>query len=355
MIGVDRPADAVPEVASTPAVTVVVVVYGDEPVLPDCLDAILASTGVDVELVVVENGGSEATIAEYEARGRVRVVRPGRNSGFAEGCNLGVQAGSSPFVALVNPDAVVASDALHHLIAVASREDVGIATASVRLADRPELLNSAGTELTFLGLSWAGHFEEPAAAFTDERFVAAASGAGMVCTRTHWEALGGLVDEFFAYFEDAEFSIRTWQHDRSVVYVPAAVITHRYEFSRNPEKFFLLERNRLVTTLTCFDARHLAVIAPLLLVMELALFALAAKDGWASQKVRALRWMVGHRRWVRSRRRAVQASRIVTPPAFYDLLSSSLTPGNLRDVHPPRWVGALTTGYWMIARRVAGL
>jgi len=338
-----------------PRVTVVVVVYGDEPVLPDCLDAIAGSVGVTTEIVLVENGGSEDVIAEYEQRDDVAVVRPGRNTGFAEGCNLGARAGTAPFVALVNPDAVVAPDALAALVAVADRPEVGIATASIRLADRPELLNSAGTELTFLGLSWAGHFEEPAASFDDEMLVAAASGAGMVCTRAHWESLDGLVDEFFAYFEDAEFSIRTWQRDLHVVYVPSAVITHRYEFSRNTGKFFLLERNRLVTTLTCFESRHLTVIAPLLVVMELALLALAAKDGWLSEKLRAHRWLLSKRRWICERRALVQSQRVATPRAFVDLLSTSLTPGNLRDVHPPRWVERVVAGYWMVARRIARL
>lgn len=338
-----------------PRVTVVVVVYGDEPVLPSCLEAIEGSKGVDPEIIVVENGGSEAIIAEFERRGEVTVVRPGRNSGFAEGCNLGVRAGSAPFVALVNPDAVVAPDALALLVEMAARPGVGIATASIRLADRPDLLNSAGTELTFLGLSWAGHFEEPAADQDLEMLVAAASGAGMACTRAHWEALDGLVDEFFAYFEDAEFSIRTWHCGLSVVYVPGAVITHRYEFSRNPGKFFLLERNRLVTTLTCFEGRHLAVIAPLLAAMEIGLLALAAKDGWLREKLRAHRWLIANRRWIRRRRALVQSQCTETPAAFVDLLSTSLAPGNLRDVHPPRWVEQFVTGYWMIARHLARL
>lgn len=338
-----------------PDVTVVVVVFGEEPQLVPCIEAIRASVGVRTEIVMVENGGSEPVIAALEAQGDITVVRPFRNTGFAEGCNLGVAAGSADYVALINPDAVVDPDAIANLVAVAARPGVGIATASVRLADRPELLNSAGTEITFMGLSWAGHFEEPAAGFPSEFTVAAASGAGMVCERTLWNDLGGLVDDYFAYFEDAEFSIRTWQRGLDVTYVPGAIVVHHYRFSKNTGKFFLLERNRIATAFTCFETRHLVAIAPLFVVMELALIALAVRGGWIKEKMRAYWWLMRHLGWLRSRRSQVQRERSASMRPFYDLLSTSLTPGNLPDVHQPRIVERSVAMYWHVVRRLARL
>ena len=42
--------------AELPGVGVVMLAYGDEPVLDRAIDAVLASKGVDVSLVVVDNG-----------------------------------------------------------------------------------------------------------------------------------------------------------------------------------------------------------------------------------------------------------------------------------------------------------
>ncbi|MFM8861723.1 MAG: glycosyltransferase [Acidimicrobiia bacterium] len=259
-------------------VTVVVVVFGDEPWLERSIDAILGSVDVDVELVLVENGGSESVIAGAAADARVRVVRPGHNSGFAMGCDLGVAAGTAPLVALVNPDAIVEPDALRALCATASSPGIGLATASIRLADRPDRLNCAGNLVTVTGISWADHFGELADRFPEQFDVVGASGAGLAIRRSLWDDLGGFNESFFAYWEDTELSIRAIQRGWRVVYEPDAVIVHRYSFSRNPSKFFLLERNRSVTALTCFSTRHLMAIAPLSAVIEIGLLVMAVRQ-----------------------------------------------------------------------------
>lgn len=338
-----------------PDVSVVIVVYGDEPWLERSITAALDSHGVTTEVVLVENGGSEEVIARFEPHERVVVRRPGRNTGFAEGCNIGVAAASAPFVALINPDAVVEPTALAQLRAVADRPGVGIATASLRLASAPDRMNSAGNEVSFLGLSWAGHFDEPAEDFADEFEVISASGASMMCRRDLWNTLGGLPASFFAYYEDTEFSLRVWQAGLSIVFVPGAVVVHRYEFSRNAEKFFLLERNRLVTTLTCFESRHLVAILPLLVLMELALVALAAKDGWLPQKLQAYRSVFEDRRLIRERRHAVMSARIAPGHRLIELFTTHLRPGNMPDAHPPQFVQRLLAAYWRAARALLRL
>lgn len=335
-----------------PQVSVVIVVFGEEPWLERSITAVLRSSGVSTEVVLVENGGSESTIERFESDHRVVVVRPGRNTGFAEGCNLGVAASSAPFIALINPDAVVEPGAIGALLEVAARPGVGVATASLRLASEPDHMNSAGNEVNFLGLSWAGHFDEPASSFPTEFEVISASGASMMCRRELWDRLGGLPSSFFAYYEDTEFSLRVWQQDLSIVFVPDAIVIHRYEFSRNPEKFFLLERNRLITTLTCFDRRHLMAVLPLLAIMEIGLLAMAAKGGWFRQKLRAYRAVVADRSTLRERRREVMQARIADPHRLLELFTVHLQPGNMPDAHPPEFIQRLLSLYWNIARRL---
>ena len=334
-----------------PAVTVVVVVFGEEPWLERCVRSLLESRDVKSDVVLVENGGSESVIADLEQSDRVTVVRPGRNTGFAEGCNIGVAHSRGSLVALINPDAIVEPDALKVLCDVAMQADVGIATGSIRLADRPDALNAAGTVITITGLSWSGHFGEPAEAVPTPGDVAGASGAGLVLRRSLWEEFGGFNEQFFAYYEDAELSIRAHRRGLKVMYVPEAIITHRYEFSRNSAKFFLLERNRAVTTLTCFSRRHLVAITPLLVPMELGLVALSIRHGWFSEKMRSYWWILRHLREIRARRELVQSLASAPESEFLDLLSTSLSPGNLTEVHPPKIVEKILDVYWSRARR----
>src|SRR4051794_27968522 len=153
------------------------VAYGAEDWLERAVDAALASIGIDVDVVVVDNGCTDGGVERVSHRDRVTVVSPMENLGFAGGCNLGVRHARGETIALVNTDAIVERNALSALERVARREDVGIATASLRLADAPDSLNSAGNPVHFTGFSWSGCFNELASAHADERDAFAASGA----------------------------------------------------------------------------------------------------------------------------------------------------------------------------------
>jgi GT2 family glycosyltransferase len=335
---------------ATPRVDVVVVAYGPEEWLERCVVAALASEGVDASVVLVDNGGTEGEVDRLEQLDGVTVVRPGANVGFATGCNLGVLASSAPYVALINPDAIADPHAIAELVKVASALDVGIATASVRLAEHPDLLNSGGNMVHYLGMSWSGSFNEPAADHPEQRPAAAASGCALACRRERWEALGGFCDEFFAYYEDADLSLRSWQRGWKVVYVPTAIVVHRYEFSRNPLKFKLLEKNRVIMMVSCFSARQLVLTAPLLIGLELGTLALGAKEGWLREKLASYAWLLRHLGWLARRRKAVQAARTAPHRDLASLFSAELDPANLDLPAVLGPINKVLVLYWRLVR-----
>jgi GT2 family glycosyltransferase len=336
----------------TPRVSAVVLAYGPEPMLVDCVEALLASRGVDCDVVLVDNGCTTDAVEQLGDRAGVTVLRPGHNTGFAGGCNLGADHATAPVLALVNGDAIVRPDALAVLAAALDDRAVGLVTGSVRLLDRPEVVNAAGNPLHFLGLSWAGGLGDPATQHQAARDVASASGAAMACRRETWQALGGFWEEMFAYCEDAELSLRCWQRGWAVRYVPEAFVLHRYEFSRNPLKLYLLERNRLVMLLTCYEARTLALLALPLVALEVALLAVALRQGWWREKVRGWSWLLRHGRVLRERRREVQSARRRGDAALAALLEGRFAPGEELGLHPPPILDRAAAAYWALVRRL---
>lgn len=333
-------------------VSAVVLAYLEEPWLAECIDSLLSSRGVDAEVVLVDNGCTDGAVDRLSQRDRLKVIRPGRNLGFAGGCNFGASHASGEVIAFVNSDAIVDPDALARLAEVAARPGVGLATASIRLADDPEVLNTAGNPLHFLGVGWSGGFGEPADAYKEEREVAGASGAGMAVRREVWERLGGFEDRFFAYHEDADLSLRCWQQGLKVMFVPEAVVFHHYEFSRNPGKFYLLERNRLILLFTLFEARTLVAITPPLLIYEIATLVAATIQGWWREKIGAWWSMVSDRKWIGERRRRLQRERRVPDRAIAYRLEGRLRPGNYSlpaFLRPFDWLFA---AYWSMVRRI---
>jgi len=335
---------------SAPRVTAVVLAYGAEPWLAQAVRAVLDSAGVDVDVVLVDNGATGDAVDKLRDLPGVRVVEPGANTGYTGGCRLGAAAATGDFLAFVNSDAIVSPHALARLTAVAAEPGVGAAMGSIRLGEQPDLINTAGNPLHFAGLSWAGGNGEPAGAYSVRRSVASVSGCCFVMRRTLWEELGGFAEEYFAYHEDTELSLRLWQRGLSVEYVPDAVVAHHYEFSRNELKLYLLERNRLATLLTTYQARSLAVLAPMLLLTEAAMVAAAAGGGWLRPKVRGWAWLWRHRAWLRERRRLLQRERTVPDRAVAAQMTARFDPTN---IEAPPGIGVYNTiaaVYWRLAR-----
>jgi GT2 family glycosyltransferase len=334
--------------------TAVVLAYGDEPLLAACVASVTASRDVDVDVVVVDNGCTSDAVDLVRSRPGVRVLTPGSNTGFTGGCNLGVRHATGEVVVLVNSDVTVDPSALGVLAAALDDPTVGIATASLRLMDQPDTMNSAGNPVHFLGLSWAGGLGEPAAMHDQPRPVASASGAVLAVRRSTWQALGGFYEPLFAYCEDLDLSLRCWQRDLSVQFVPGAVAHHAYAFHRNPLKMYLLERNRLVVLLTVYEARTLGLLVLPLLALEAAVLVVAVRQGWWRQKVGGWWWLLSHGPTVRRRRAEVQRDRLRTDAVLAPVLTACFSPGPTTGFSAPRVLTLLSQGWWAVARRRIG-
>ncbi|MDG4797441.1 glycosyltransferase family 2 protein [Micromonospora sp. WMMD1082] len=333
-----------------PHVTAVMLAYGPEPWLVDAARAVLASTGVDIELVLVDNGCTGDGVDVVKGLPGVRVIRPEENTGYSGGNNLGAAEATGDWLAFVNSDAIVAPDALARVVEVAAEPGVGAAMASIRLADDPDLINTSGNPLHFTGLSWAGGNGEPASAHARRTVVPSLSGCCFVISRPRWAELGGFPAEYFAYHEDTELSLRLWQRGLRLEYVPDAVVRHHYEFSRNDLKLYLVERNRLLTLLTAYQGRTLALLAPMLLLTEAAMFAAALAGGWARQKTRGWAWLWRHRDWVRARRRRLQAERTVGDGVIADLMTARVAPSNVAAPPGTGVFNAVAAAWWALAK-----
>jgi len=118
--------------------TIVVVTYKEQlDVLKHCFDSVYTSTGVDFELVIVDNASRPETrdlVATYE--GAVYVSNP-ENAGFAAAVNQGMRGREDRYVLLLNPDTAFAPDVLARMIANLDQDpEVGIASCVIRYPDK---------------------------------------------------------------------------------------------------------------------------------------------------------------------------------------------------------------------------
>ncbi len=329
-------------------ISVVTVAYRAGPSLGRLLDSL---AGEADEVVVVDNGEGGEEIDEAGARENVRVVSPGENLGFSTGSNLGASEAAGDVLVFLNPDTVVSPGALDSLRRTLEDRSIGIAMARLRLLDRPELLNSRGTEVHVSGIGWAGGFGEPADSLRELLEIAAPSGAAMAMRAETFRELGGFAEELFMYLEDVELGWRAHLAGLRVVVDPEADVFHEYDFARNPRKNYFIERNRLVFCLTAFSPRLLALLAPVLVPTELGMAAVALREGWFRDKVAGWGWCIRNSRVVARRRRATQGLRKVRDRDLAGFLTPVFDPAMLPVPRVLRAANPVVARYWDLVRR----
>jgi N-acetylglucosaminyl-diphospho-decaprenol L-rhamnosyltransferase len=334
--------------------TVVVVTYNSRAAVASSLPSIASELGSGDELVVVDNGSCDDTLAVVsELAPAATVIRNTGNAGFAAAANAGARAASGDLLVFLNPDATPAPGfgaAIRAPLARGWSAWMGLVTAA-----RGRLVNTNGGVIHFTGIAWAGEAGAPApGSLRGPRATAFVSGACFAVPRADWERVGGFAEEFFMYQEDVDLSLRLRLAGGALGVEPAAVVDHDYEFAKGSAKWRLLERNRWATIVRCYPTPLLAAVAPALAVTELALIAIAAFGGWLPEKLAAMGDTVRSLPRLLRERRVVQATRTVSAADFAVWLSPDLDSeylGRARDMRPLRWA---LRAYWRLVLAALG-
>jgi len=236
-------------------ISAVVPTLGRSPLLLRCLEALRRDgAGIEIiEIVVVDQAERPLELPPGLAD---RIVRPGRNLGFAGGTNAGIAATAGQLVATVNDDVLVEPGWMASLAAALHEDPCAAAAQGVNLLlDSPELADGCG-------LAWnrwwqavqVGHGlpAPPLAAETAvgrEVFGVSATAAlfrreALLAVASHGAVFDpGLV----SYYEDVDLAGRLRAAGWRALLVPAARALHAGSLtgrSLNRERWRLIYGNR---------------------------------------------------------------------------------------------------------------
>lgn len=237
---------------ATPRASVIVLNYNGGHLLEECLRSLQEQElEGGFEVLVVDNQSSDGSAdAVRDGFDDVRLVRAGRNLGFAGGNNLGIAEARGRHLVLINNDARARAGWLAALVTAADSDPrVGAVTGKVLFAEPKGLIQNAGSLLLSDGSGAERGYEQPDhGQFDTAEEVFAICGAGVLLTRPMLDDVGGFDDIFFLYYEDTDLSWRMRLRGWKVVYEPSAVIEHVHSHSSgewSPTFVFHVDRNRL--------------------------------------------------------------------------------------------------------------
>jgi GT2 family glycosyltransferase len=228
------------------SVSVIIPAWNGIRYLPTCLDALLAQSFPDPEIIVVDNasvdGSADLVVSRYP---RVRVLRNRENAGFAGACNAGMQIARGQILVLLNQDTSVRAGWLDSLVEAMQAPEVGVAGCKILYPDQRTIQHAGGwVEWPLALVHHYGKGENDVGQWDEARSVDYVTGAAMAIRRGVVDRLGGL-DEGFAAREAGY----------TVVYSPKAVLCHVESTSISDWRAVsrALQRNRLR-----FVLKHLA-------------------------------------------------------------------------------------------------
>jgi len=264
----------------------------------ECLESLLLLNYPDFRIVVCDNGSGDESLqeirnwadrnwiryAEYqcpeaETGGMPSVdplltlIRIDKNLGFAGGNNVGLRyamaRGAADYCWLLNNDTVVAPDALTRLIERAGQQPrIGICGSTILMhCDRTQVQALGGGHYCrWIGLPWHyGRFTRWHGRVNQQRAEAwmnYVEGASMLVSRQFLDEVGLLCEDYFLYFEEADWAIRAEGRFR-LGYAPGSMVYHKVGgsigTSCNPAKMsytsdYFNIRNRLLFTRRYYPA-----------------------------------------------------------------------------------------------------
>jgi len=234
----------------SPCVSVIVVNWNGKNCLGECLESLCNQSFLDFEIIVVDNGSTDGSIEIVRSRfPECRIILNPSNYGFAKGNNQGINEAKGKYIALLNNDAQADRHWLEELVKAAEDNSrVGMLASKIYLHGRGKVIDNVGHLIYRDGLNRGrGRLEVDHGQFDQKEEVLFPSGCAAFYRRDMLEEIGLFDEDFFAYGDDTDLGLKGRLAGWKCLYVPTAVVFHRYSQSSgsySPFKAFYVERNR---------------------------------------------------------------------------------------------------------------
>lgn len=197
----------------TPRMSVVIPAYNHGRFVGEAVSSVLGQTMADLELIVVDDGSTDDTLAVVESirDPRLRVIAQ-PNGGTHAAINTGLRAASAPLLAILNSDDAYEPERLAQTVAVLEREpDVALVGSHIQVIDAagtPIAVKHGWTDLEPWPLAAPERSfradSDPRAALLTENYWSTSS--NFVFRRAHLEQIGAVRP--LRYVHDWDLALR---------------------------------------------------------------------------------------------------------------------------------------------------
>ena len=198
-----------------------------------CLASIMIQDCQNFDVVVVDNGSTDETVARISADyPNINLVHLSENSGPTRGFNVGIQYaldGSYPYIFLLNNDTTLAPNCIKALLnEMLTADDIGIVMPKIYYLDDPQRIWSLGNRHNPVNLEvrQLANNQLDIGQWNNAIDLENVPFCAVVFRREVFEEIGLLDEDYFLYYEDMDFCLRIRKYGYRIRLAPDAHVWH---------------------------------------------------------------------------------------------------------------------------------
>ncbi|MBT8338514.1 MAG: glycosyltransferase family 2 protein [Desulfatitalea sp.] len=203
--------------------------WNGKKLLEICLASLAKQDCKDFTITVVDNGSSDDSLGFLEnCYPEIQVISFSENRGFSVAVNEGIKATENPWVFLLNNDIEVENDCITQLkkACINNRKYDFFALKMIDYYHRDKI-DGAGDAVLRAGVGYRiGTMELDCRRYAIQRDVFGACAGAALYKRSMFDKIGCFDEDFFAYLEDVDFSIRAVRAGNRCCYLPDVRVYH---------------------------------------------------------------------------------------------------------------------------------
>jgi len=230
-------------------VSIIIVNFNGIEHIPSCLNSIYKFNSEQYEIIIVDNASNDGSV-EYLQKNYpdVKLIINKENQGFAAGNNLGARYASGKYILLLNNDTLLLGTINGVVELFEEHDELGVVGIKM-LGQGGEYRFSCGYFPSPLRLIKFSTIYKKSGFFRDGKFPANPKafypvdwieGSFLLTSRSLWNRLDGLDENYFMYMEDVDYCRRIQQLGYKTVYFPNVSYIHYGGFT-NTRNYMLIE------------------------------------------------------------------------------------------------------------------
>ena len=235
-----------------PLVSVIILNWNGKEILQECVFSVLKTLYKPIEVIVVDNNSTDGSEKTVEGIPEVRLIRNGKNLGYAAGNNIGFKNAAGKYCVTLNNDMIVDPNWLDEPVRHMEADNL-LAAVCCRQMNyfSPKVIDSLyhypdiGLQFQRMGRNEIYDDHE---SYKSPGYVIAANGGSAMYRASVLQQLCGFEESFFAYYDEIDLCLKLFLNGWKCLYSPTSVVYHKdgASFAKvEKQRHYYIERNRI--------------------------------------------------------------------------------------------------------------